>query len=73
MKCMKNTNTNEVKRVSDARAAEIASKGWGFVPKSEWKNSEGTSWRKNSEKVNPMKDSKKRTREMRDYRPEGRK
>ena len=70
MKCMKNTKTNEVKRVSDARAKELAPKGWVFVPKSEWKTSEGTSWRKNAEKANPMKDSKKRSREMRDYRPD---
>ena len=59
MKCMKNTNTNEVKRVNDERAAELASKGWAFVPKSDWKTSEGTSWRKNAETSKPMKESKK--------------
>jgi len=70
MKCMKNPTTNEVKRLNETRAKELAAKGWRYVPKSEWKASEGTSWRKNAEKAKPMSDSEKRRREIRDYRPE---
>ena len=41
MKCVKNLNTNEVKRVSDKSAEYITSRQgtpvWKFCPKSEWK------------------------------------
>lgn len=37
MKCVKNRNTSEIKRVSDDRATEMVANGWSFVPKSEWK------------------------------------
>ena len=65
MKCVQNSTTNEVKRVAEERAAELVQKGWKFVPKSAWKESEGTSWTKNATEANPMKDSKVRRQEMR--------
>lgn len=37
MKCIKNQSTGEIRRVKDEVAYELESKGWGFIPKSEWK------------------------------------
>jgi hypothetical protein len=38
MKCVKNTNTNEVKRVSNETANRLVAAGsYAFCPKSEWK------------------------------------
>ena len=38
MKCLKNSNTAEIKRVSDERATEMVATGnWAFIPKKEWK------------------------------------
>ena len=40
MKCVKNLSTQEIKRVSDERAADlVANKGWSFTSKKEWKTS----------------------------------
>jgi hypothetical protein len=38
MKCVKNTSTNEVKRVSNEAAERLVANGnYAFCPKSEWK------------------------------------
>lgn len=37
MKCIKNLVTGEIKRVSDETAYQLETKGWKYVPKSEWK------------------------------------
>jgi hypothetical protein len=38
MKCIKNEKTGEIRRVADLVAWELESKGWGYIPKSEWKS-----------------------------------
>ena len=52
MKCVKNAS-NEVRRVSEDRAKELVTKGWAYVPKSEWKAAPDTSWVKNVTPPNP--------------------
>jgi hypothetical protein len=37
MKCIKNKNTGEIRRVADDVAYSLETKGWGYIPKSEWK------------------------------------
>jgi len=37
MKCIKNKKTGEIKRVTDELAYNLESKGWDYIPKSEWK------------------------------------
>lgn len=37
MKCIKNTQTGNIIRVSDLQADQMVGKTWQFVPKSEWK------------------------------------
>lgn len=37
MKCIKSKTTGEIKRVKEELAYELEKKGWGYVPKSEWK------------------------------------
>ena len=37
MKCIKSKTTGEIKRVKDEVAYEFEKRGWGYVPKSEWK------------------------------------
>lgn len=37
MKCVKSKTTGEIKRVTDEMAWKMETKGWGYVPKSEWK------------------------------------
>lgn len=37
MKCIKNQKTGEVRRVANEAAYEMETKGWAYVPKSEWK------------------------------------
>ena len=71
MKCIKNNLSGEVKRLSDDRAKVLVEKGMAvYVPKSAWKAAPDTSWKKGTDPENPMKDSKKRRKEQREYRPE---
>ena len=51
MKCVRNNQTGEVKRVSDERAKELTKKDWVFIPKTEWKADPETTWVKNSPTV----------------------
>jgi hypothetical protein len=37
MKCIKSKTTGEIKRVTDETACKLETKGWVYVPKSEWK------------------------------------
>lgn len=37
MKCIKSKTTGEIKRVTDEMAWRLETKGWGYIPKSEWK------------------------------------
>ena len=37
MKCLKNTKTGNIIRVSDVQAHQMAGNQWKYVPKSEWK------------------------------------
>jgi hypothetical protein len=37
MKCIKNKTTGEIRRVADDVAYSLENKGWGYIPKSEWK------------------------------------
>ncbi len=37
MKCVKNINTGEIKRVTDTHAEDLVKKGWAYIPKKEWK------------------------------------
>jgi hypothetical protein len=37
MKCIKNSKTEEIKRVDDSTAHNMVGNLWNFVPKSEWK------------------------------------
>lgn len=37
MKCIKNKTTGEIRRVADDVAYSLETKGWGYIPKSEWK------------------------------------
>jgi hypothetical protein len=54
MKCIKNTTTGEIRRVGDVEAYKLETKGWGYVPKSEWKSATRTVSQPKSEKqVNP--------------------
>jgi signal recognition particle subunit SEC65 len=38
MKCIKNQTTGEIRRVADEVAYSLETKGWGYIPKSEWKD-----------------------------------
>lgn len=38
MKCIKSKTTGEIKRVKEEVAYELEKRGWGYVPKSEWKS-----------------------------------
>ena len=40
MKCIKNTKTGNIIRVSNQQADQTVGREWKFVPKSEWKNKE---------------------------------
>ena len=62
MKCVQNTLTKEIKRVSNERAEELVGKGWNFVPKSQWKGAPGTSHIA-ATLANPTKDYKLRRKE----------
>lgn len=37
MKCIKNTRTSKIKRVSDEEAQKLTKQNWKYVPKKEWK------------------------------------
>jgi len=37
MKCLKNTKTGNIIRVSDVQANQMAGNTWKYVPKTEWK------------------------------------
>lgn len=37
MKCIKSKTTGEIKRVTDEMARKLETKGWEYIPKSEWK------------------------------------
>jgi hypothetical protein len=37
MKCIKSKTTGEIKRVTDEMAHKLETKGWVYIPKSEWK------------------------------------
>jgi hypothetical protein len=37
MKCLKNTKTGNIIRVTDVQANQMAGSQWKYVPKSEWK------------------------------------
>lgn len=37
MKCIKSKTTGEIKRVTNEAAWQMETKGWAYVPKSEWK------------------------------------
>ena len=37
MKCLKNTKTGNIIRVSDVQAHQMAGNQWKYVPKTEWK------------------------------------
>ena len=37
MKCLKNTKTGNIIRVSDTQANQMAGNQWKYVPKTEWK------------------------------------
>ena len=39
MKCLKNTKTGNIIRVSDTQANQMAGNQWKYVPKTEWKGS----------------------------------
>lgn len=39
MKCIKNKTTGEIRRVADDVAYSLETKGWDYIPKSEWKES----------------------------------
>jgi len=39
MKCLKNTKTGNIVRVSDTQANQRAGNQWKYVPKTEWKGS----------------------------------
>jgi hypothetical protein len=39
MKCLKNTKTGNIIRVSDVQAYQMAGSQWKYVSKSEWKGS----------------------------------
>lgn len=59
MKCIKNIKTNIVTRVSNERADELVNKKeFVFVQKIEWKNTEGTTWKKNAVPANPTSQKK---------------
>lgn len=69
MKCIKNQSTGEIRRVKDEVAYELESKGWRFIPKSEWKlatRPETTNQPK--EKVVNSEGKVRRNREKRDKR-----
>jgi len=37
MKCIKHNKTGEIRRVADDLAYQLETKGWSYIPKSEWK------------------------------------
>jgi len=39
MKCLKNTKTGNIIRVSDTQANQMTGNQWKYVPKTEWKGS----------------------------------
>jgi hypothetical protein len=65
MKCVHNTNTNEVRRVSEDRAIELTKQGWNFCPKSLWKEFPNTTWVQAVNPPNPMSQAKVRRKELR--------
>ena len=42
MKTIKNTRTEEIRRVKDVEAEEMVKYGWGYTSKSEWKDKRGS-------------------------------
>lgn len=67
MKCVKNNQTGEVRRLSNDKAGELVKKpDWTFTSKSYWKNSSNTTWVKSSTPPNPMSPAKVRRKEMRE-------
>jgi hypothetical protein len=40
MKCLKNTKTGNIIRVTDTQAHQMAGRQWSYVSKSEWKTQE---------------------------------
>jgi signal recognition particle subunit SEC65 len=41
MKCIKNQKTGEIKRVTNEDAYQMETRGWSYIPKSEWKDAVG--------------------------------
>ncbi len=41
MKCLKNTKTGNIIRVSDTQANQMAGNQWKYFPKTEWKKQKG--------------------------------
>ena len=65
MKCVRNTTTFEVRRVSEDRANELVKQGWLFCPKSLWKELPNTTWVQAVNPPNPMSQAKVRRKELR--------
>jgi hypothetical protein len=65
MKCIQDPKTLQVKRISDDMVSSYIIKGWKFTSKENWKKDPDTTWCKSSTPANPMSESKKRRKEMR--------
>ena len=64
MKCIQLSN-NEVKRVSNQRAAEMTKKGAKYCTKAIWKAAPDTTWQKANVPANPTGEHKLHQQEMR--------
>lgn len=61
MKCMKNKNSKEIKRVSDEDADDMAKKGtWDYCPKVEWKKNNNSEYGVSGVKKEEKKIEKKK-------------
>jgi hypothetical protein len=62
MKCLKNTKTGNIVRVSDVQAYQMAGNQWKYVAKSEWKGlPKEEIVNVSTEVITPVKEGKKKT------------
>jgi hypothetical protein len=65
MKCIRNNQTGEIRRLSNDRAEELVAKPeWTYTSKGHWKNAPNTTWVKSSTPPNPMSPAKVHRKEL---------
>ena len=67
MKCLEDPKNGECRRVSETKVFDLLNKGWNYIPKSKWKTSTDTTWKKSSTPANPTSPNKLRSKELRKF------